>query len=371
MKSQNIKVELYPNPAKPSEECLFQDDMLIGLFCVCEGISHEQGIENLCSRQNLQQYFEELQKVGSFLKHIEIRVTALTLDWQRFLQEVMMCFPQFVWVSGRCEEFQEESLYLFEFIPVAYTCEEIPFSIHLQTSLKQQFAKVETNISQYFVEKIADIVERFTEVLEVSLEEFSSEKVPVLSEKEESSEIDKEFLQYQESLQQEKRAKEQALLANRKLELIVEQMERQMLLTGLETLAKKVEETNDWYKRIKIDFLEYSRLVQKARFLERSWALNQELVTESERMSISSVEWVYEREKVSSLKLSSAVKEIYILLDECKRIESRVKVRQNFLFHQKPIVYIMKMDYNSLMRKAAYFDVLQGEICLLNREMSP
>lgn len=135
--------------------------------------------------------------------------------------------------------------------------------------------------------------------------------------------------QMEQAVVQERYAKEKMRLANQKLEVVIEQMERQSLSRAIKELSKtREDESEDWDHVIKVDLREYSQLLQKAKFLEQSWLMNRELMVKSEKMTVSENQLTYEREQVRKFKDSVSTNEIYLILEECSLIESRVKVKK-------------------------------------------
>lgn len=184
-----------------------------------------------------------------------------------------------------------------------------------------------------------------------------------------TTELNKQALYYEEALRRERDSKERMRVAKDKLEHLVSRLERQVTensLTVIEGEIPYVERKDDWYKKKHIDVLEYDQLYQKARYLEHTWQINQRLIVISERLTIDESEMKYERERVNRLKHSTKDIELFVMMDECKMINERVKVRQGFLW-VKPRVTIMTADYENLVEKAAYFDVIQSENQILER----
>ncbi len=184
-----------------------------------------------------------------------------------------------------------------------------------------------------------------------------------------TTDLNKQALYYEEALRRERDSKERMRVAKDKLEHLVSRLERQVTensLTVIEGEIPYVERKEDWYQKKHIDVLEYDQLYQKARYLEHTWQINQRLIVISERMTIDESEMKYERERVNRLKHSTKDIELFVMMDECKMINERVKVRQGFLW-MKPRVTIMTADYENLVEKAAYFDVIQSENQILER----
>ncbi|OJG69663.1 hypothetical protein RV10_GL000742 [Enterococcus pallens] len=69
---------------------------------------------------------------------------------------------------------------------------------------------------------------------------------------------------------------------------------------------------------------------------------------------------------MKQIKANLSTRDIHFVLYECQVIESRAKVHARPWF-RKPYVKLMKMDYDNLLSKAAYFDLLQGESSVLER----
>ena len=69
---------------------------------------------------------------------------------------------------------------------------------------------------------------------------------------------------------------------------------------------------------------------------------------------------------MNEIKDNFSTRDIHFVLYECQVIESRARVHARPWF-RKPYVKLMKMDYDNLLSKAAYFDLLQGESALLEQ----
>lgn len=172
----------------------------------------------------------------------------------------------------------------------------------------------------------------------------------------------------QAEILQERNSKERLRLTNKKLEVLLAQMEQVQFQQAVEVLSSTAT-VEDWSKVHKIELREYTGLLQKARFLEKVWEQNQSLVEEVERLSVSGKEASYERTKTQKLKNRLNNYEIYLLLDESQSIEKRTKLKRSF-FGRKPYVRILHMDYESLQRQAAYFDLVQGENTFLEETIN-
>ncbi|WP_371089230.1 hypothetical protein [Enterococcus sp. HMSC066C04] len=155
---------------------------------------------------------------------------------------------------------------------------------------------------------------------------------------------------------------------NQQLERTIEKLEQSMLYSGIRYFQQEVKEEEDWDKQLTISLREYTYLMQKAKFLEQIWQLNGELVDKTEKMTVNGSQLIYERNQVKKIQDTFTSQDIHYVLYECQLIESRVKVRPRPWF-RKPYVKLMKMDYNNLLSKASYFDLLQGESGVLERNL--
>lgn len=377
---QNIAVDVYQAASPAVGVKLFDDDMLRDIYYICEKIFQKRKPGVPYPKQEIEEYFEEFHTIISFFKHIEITLDFVDLDWERFSEELIRVFPQIAWIGGTKEKEDNRVIYYFDFVPIAYREEDFPFVVNLAQSLEQQLFEPGGDVIAAFIKEIENRVLQFICPLsetasampgEVPLDAVDhslnavSDAIDLFDPNENSPET--QLMLMTEALNREKYSKERMRLANQKLEVVIDQMERHSISRAMSELTKAHAQDNDnWDRILKIDLREYSQLIQKAKFLEQTWLINQELVTKSEKMTISESQLTYEREQVRSLKESVSTNEIYLILDECKLIESRVKIKKKLWFRQ-PSVRIMKMDYDSLLNKAAYFDLIQGENYLLER----
>ncbi|OTN88736.1 hypothetical protein A5819_001228 [Enterococcus sp. 7E2_DIV0204] len=361
---QNIMVDIYQAASPAVGERLFDDDMLRDIYYICEEIFQKKNKRIPYPQKEVEEYFEEFHTIISFFKHVEITLDYVDLDWSALLDELIHTFPQIAWIGGSKEKEDNRVVYYIDFVPIAYRETGFPFMVNLLQSLSQQLPDDnEGDVLEAFVSEIERLVSKFIQPLKVTNSEVS-EQTEVI----EYSEHDENYLlKIEEAVSRERYAKERMRLANKKLEVVIDQMERQNLSRAMKELSKSSSDENEnWDQILKIDLREYSQLLQKAKFLEQSWMMNKELVTKSEKMTISDNQLTYEREQVRSFKDSVSTNEIYLILDECKLIESRVKIKKRSWFRQ-PHVRIMKMDYESILNKAAYFDLIQGENYLLEQ----
>ncbi|MEI5993913.1 hypothetical protein [Candidatus Enterococcus mansonii] len=363
---QNIVVDIYQAASPAVGERLFDDDMLRDIYYICEEIFQEKNNGLPYPQKEVEEYFEEFHTIISFFKHVEITLDFVDLNWSALLEELIQTFPQIAWIGGSKETEDSRVIYYIDFVPIAYRERGFPFMVNLLQSLEQQLIGDCEDILEAFVYEIEQLVSKFIRPLHVA-NPTTEVKAEVVEHEIEDSDNNNYLVEIEEALSRERYAKERMRLANKKLEVVIEQMERQNLSRAIKELSKPSSDGNEkWDRMLRVDLREYSQLLQKAKFLEQSWLMNKDLMTKSEKMTISDNQLIYEREQVRSFKESVSTNEIYLILDECKLIESRIKIKKKSWFRQ-PYVRIMKMDYDSLLNKAAYFDLIQGENYLLEK----
>lgn len=356
-------VDIYQAASPAVGERLFDDDMLRDIYYICEEIFQKKNRQIPYPQKEVEEYFEEFHTIISFFKHVEITLDFVDIDWSALLDELIHTFPQIAWIGGSKEKEENRVVYYIDFVPIAYRENGFPFMVNLLQSLEQQLYGESDDVLDSFVDEIEKLVSKFIKPLKSSVPTIGK-KGEVINHEEDNATY---LIKMEEAVSRERYAKERMRLANKKLEVVIDQMERQNLSRAMKELSKSSDDDNEnWDHVLKVDLREYSQLLQKAKFLEQSWAMNKELITKSEKMTISDNQLTYEREQVRSFKDSVSTNEIYLILDECKLIESRVKIKRKSWFRQ-PHVRIMKMDYDSILNKAAYFDLIQGENYLLEQ----
>lgn len=359
-------VDIYQAAAPAVGERLFDDDMLRDIYYICEEIFQKRNKRIPYPQKDVEEYFEEFHTIISFFKHVEITLDFVDLDWSALLDELIHTFPQIAWIGGSKEKEDKRVVYYIDFVPIAYRETGFPFMVNLLESLNQQLFDDENDALESFEGEIERLVSKFIKPLQDN-STIPIEKTEVSHYEDDDIDNANYLLKIEEAVSRERYAKERMRLANKKLEVVIDQMERQNLSRAMKELSQSSSDENEnWDRILKVDLREYSQLLQKAKFLEQSWLMNKELVTKSEKMTISDNQLTYEREQVRSFKDSVSTNEIYLILDECKLIESRVKIKKKSWFRQ-PHVRIMKMDYDSILNKAAYFDLIQGENYLLEQ----
>ncbi|MGG5317798.1 hypothetical protein IGI49_002537 [Enterococcus sp. AZ071] len=370
VKQAQNQLALYPTPAPLMQEELLKQPVLEEIERACEYLYAPHGTLNEDQRKKIYQHFEQLFHFMNSSYHVELLLPTGYFDWSGFWQSLHQFFPQFAWIKAQTEEPKYgRRIYRFDFIPLTFREVGFPFAIHLEDSLMQQFPlsaeealeRAEQLLLELAGQHLSDVPPKSKEAPE------KLATVPVKQAEEQVKEAKVSVARVQqEDVKQESQSKARLRAVNQKLEMVIEKLELSMLYSGIQYFERENKEENDWDKRIKISLREYTYLLQKARFLEQMWNLNGELVNKTEKMTVSGNKLVYERDQVKQIKANLSTRDIHFVLYECQVIESRAKVHAQPWF-RKPYVKLMKMDYDNLLSKSAYFDLLQGESALLER----
>ncbi|WP_207695860.1 hypothetical protein DOK67_0001423 [Enterococcus sp. DIV0212c] len=329
-------------------------------------------------------------------KYVEIQFFHAQLNWDVLLEELEELFPQFIWTKILEEVDGVFSTYLCELIPVSFNTGEEPVHFTVSASLEQMGYSKSESVSSILEAKLIAVFQEEEEVtiaaetisfpVEVSIEEnVEREDIeePVFSEKDEEAELvsepveaaklapvrsdENELLFLKESLKREKASKERVRVAKEKLEYELLAIENSLLVSGLKRFKKHQKtsiEEEDWYKPVRIDLIQYDDLYKKAKFIEQSWRLNHQLVTTTEKMTVTKDQWVYERARIEKIKNSVSEMDLQSMMEQCHLINERVKIRPGFLFF-KPRVKLYQIDYEQLEKISAFFDIIQTENRLL------
>lgn len=419
MERQGIQVAIYPTPAPIYAKVHIETLLIDELEEVCHYLAAEEVVKGTIQQLNIRRHFRDLFAITDLTYHVEILTENIELPERLIWEKLHLLFPQFAWVRWCQEERTSNKLaYYLEFVPLVHRKSGFPFEISLQESVMQQFNISGENAVQLAEAEILQIVEaslepgaemssviRPNEVVieeapeiaaDVAVEE--AENVNVLHEEAENvavsyDEIDSlevspkaivpslpvedkpakvtktvesDLLYLEEAFKREKSSKERLRNANEQLELLVEKLELSLLSNSVQYFEERETDDSEWYKRIRVDLREYTLLIQKAKYLEQMWQLNEKLVNQAEKMMISDNQLIYERNQVTQIKSEYTSAEIQFVLYDCQLIESRSKVSIK-PWLGKPHVKMLKMDYDNLVNKAAYFDLLQGESFALER----
>ncbi|MGX7263259.1 hypothetical protein [Enterococcus crotali] len=379
---------------------LYQKDSTEEIVEACETLYERSTGDFLTFREN-----EELSRKvisSSIKKHVEIQFFQAQLNWDVLLEELKELFPQFIWTKIVEEVDGVFSTYLCELIPVSYSSEEEPLQFIVSASLEQMGYLKGESVSSILEAKLLSIFQEEEELplsgetlsfpVEVSIEETVEE--PKVKERsfldddeieaddevfdiEPTDELDtmelvsrseeSEVIFLKESLKREKASKDRVRVAKEKLEYELLAIENSLLVSGLKRFKKHQKtsiDEEDWYKPVRIDLIKYDDLYKKAKFIEQSWRLNRQLVTITEKMTVTKDQWIYERARIEKIKNSVSEMDLQSMMEQCHLINERVRIRPGFLFF-KPRVKLYQIDYEQLEKISAFFDIIQTENRLL------
>lgn len=341
------------------------------------------------------------------------------LNGNEFLKEFQRYYPQIVWVSAS----YEKQRYELVFVPIVIKEEGFPLGFSLQESLIQQSVESNTPIIewekeiQYTLQKYVYLVEKASEPADNKIKDYGTQHLFVKKEKiyadktrrqkkkfrlnisrssqltdqvrqlqQENNLLKKELEQiedinkegsilelkdkkyFEQALKQAIDTKERMRLSKEKLEYEITRLEKKVMDGGLDLLEDLpyVDRKENWYKLKKIPLQEYDQLYQKSKYLEYTWKVNQQLNGTTERMVFEDEKVIYERERVKKIKESAKDIELFVMMDECQKINERVRIKKK-TFWRKPVAKILTGDYENLVEKAAYFDILQSENSFLEK----
>ncbi|MEO1769609.1 hypothetical protein [Candidatus Enterococcus ferrettii] len=362
MKQTSNQVALYPTPAPTMQEELITQPLLEEIERACEYLYAPHGTLTSDQRKKIYQHFDQLFKLMNGSYHMELLLMPGKFNWSTFWQSLQQFFPQFAWIRCQTEEPKYgRQVYRFDFVPVSFNETDFPFSVSLEESLTQQYSLPANDALKRAEQLLLELAEQ--QISEDFEESKEPEKPTDKQDQETTTPLD---LVKKENSRQESQSKARLRAVNQKLEMVIEKLELSMFYSGIKYFDQSDKEESDWDKRLTISLREYTYLLQKARFLEQMWQLNGELVNKTEKMTVTGNKLVYERDQVKQIKANLSTRDIHFVLYECQVIESRAKVHARPWF-RKPYVKLMKMDYDNLLSKAAYFDLLQGESSVLER----
>lgn len=385
---------------------LYQKDGLEEISVACETL-YERATDKFLTMRDSDELSRKLI-TSAVKKHVEIQFFETQLNWDVLLEELQGLFPQFIWTKIVEEVDGIFSTYFCEFIAVSFRDGEEPIQFSVSESLLQMGYLQSDSVSSIVEAKLLSALQEEDDVpatepvlsfpVEVSIEanveeeeELSEQLQPQDSEPEVSKpelEIEEEpvivgspqkeltpavrseeneVLFLKESLKREKASKERVRVAKEKLEYELLAIENSMLVSGLKRFKKYQKSSideEDWYKPVKIDLIQYDDLYKKAKFVEQSWRLNRQLVTITEKMTVTKDQWVYERARIEKIKSSVSEMDLQSMMEQCHLINERAKIRPGFFF-LKPRVKLYQIDYEQLEKISAFFDIIQTENRLL------
>lgn len=378
-KQRAIQLAIYPTPAPETGSSLREEDLYDALEEACRYVYAAKGVLTEAQRLLIREHFQQLFQLMDSRYHLEVWLEE-RFSYEEYWQSLHQFFPQFAWIQVRLEEkAYGRKVYRFECIPLLLREKEFPFAIHLEDSLAQQFGLSREEAVPQAEKLLLELVEKSlqeTKEQAATEKEASIKKETTSSIEETPSKTVKTTTTDQKepkklapaAISQEQQALKKLQVINQQLERTIEKLEQSMLYSGIRYFQQEVKEEEDWDKQLTISLREYTYLMQKAKFLEQIWQLNGELVDKTEKMTVNGSQLIYERNQVKKIKDTFTSQDIHYVLYECQLIESRVKVRPRPWF-RKPYVKLMKMDYNNLLSKASYFDLLQGESGVLERNL--
>lgn len=390
MERKGAHVAIYPIPTPLFDEILIEVPLMEELEKVCWYLLEKEVEKETIQQLSISQHFQDLFAVTNLTYHVEILAGDIDLPAHSIWEKLHLLFPQFAWIQCCMERRPSNKLaYYLEFVPISHSKSEFPFEISLQESMAQQFKINREDAAQQAEEKILQLIGEALMTDNDSQNNLYTEETvyepermvddadtkpttvvpPVVDEDtiaivKKSSEAD--ILYLEEALKREKFSKERLRTANEQLELVVENLELSLLSNSIQYFEELDQNESEWYKRIRVDLREYTLLIQKAKYLEQMWQLNEQMVNKAEKMFIWDNQLIYERNQVTKIKSNYSASEINLVLYDCQLIESRSKVNIRPWF-RRPNVKMLKMDYDNLLNKATYFDLLQGETYILEQ----
>ena len=342
-------------------------------------------------------------------KYIEIQFFQIQLDVDVLIEELTKIFPQFIWIKVIEEVDDSFNTYYCEFVPLAFDVGIKSIEINLFESLKQMHVPHNQTISELVEESLVFVlkneeipqehvlsypvnvlIEQDDQVVPGKRKKKKKSKSTVKAEtinkkKKKANESKKkkkaifdadlvvrseksEILFLKESLKQEQNSKQRMKIVKDKLEEDLLDAENSMLKSSI-TQYKKINrqelKETEWYQIIRIDFVKYDEICKKAKFLEKIWNLNKELVEVSNTIQ-DTPDTGYDQERVAKIKQKVSKTKILTWIEQSKRIFARAKVRPG-IFFIKPSVKLYRVDYEQLERMSALFDIIQAENKFLER----
>ncbi|MGL4696663.1 hypothetical protein [Enterococcus larvae] len=373
MKKRELQVNIYPTSAPSTEELLYEVETLEEVCQTCEKLHLERQPLGKCVYEQVNKRFSAMFEVMTAVHHLEISILSGELSWERVLQELAVLLPQFAWLSCKTEVSKNHRrVYYMDFVPIAYSDNGFPFEIQLQTSIQQQLFYSEEEAVRALSQEIEEqLLEKNLWLSEKAdkgersrpAKKARSTKKPAFSR--EAVSVENQLLVYKEEIKRSDYTKERMRIANEKLELLIEKLEQTVVDCGISYLRHS-DEDKEASKYLHISLREYSYLKQKAKYLEKLWDNNKALIKQTEKLVPVGSSVTYKHKQVAQLKEMIFDSDIYLVMDECREIDSRAIINQ-YPWFRNPYVKLMRADYHSLAKKAAYFDLLQGENYFLRK----
>lgn len=363
---------IYPISAPSTDELLYETEILKEVCKTCETLHLERQYQGKYVYEQVNERFRAMFEVMTAVHHMEISILSGRLDWERALQELAVLLPQFAWLGCKVEKRKHNrQCYYIEFVPIVYKPQGFPFDIQLKASIQQQlFYSTEEAVKALCSQIEQLVVEKklwLSEEVPVSAAKLSSSKkfqtdAPPISQ--ETTSVENQLLVCREEIKRTAYSKERMRIANEKLELLIEKLEQTIVDCGISYL-KQPEEGESASNYLRISLREYAYLKQKAKDLEKLWLCNKDLLKKAEELTVENKSR-YKKKETEQLREMIFESDIYLVIEECRAIDTRAVINPSPWF-RPPYVKLMQGDYRSLLSKAAYFDLLQGENYFLRK----
>lgn len=165
-----LKIAIYPTLSPNLEELFYKQEALPSVITACDNLYQKKWPLKSSIRKQVTHYFEQFYSIEAFTHHIEMEILRKKIDYSKLRIPLEQQFPQFVWTQIGINHMSDEKSNLFlEFVPIAYTEEEFPFTIQLDASLQQQ-ASAGVSDANDFKEQLAKIVQSVIDEQNVTFE---------------------------------------------------------------------------------------------------------------------------------------------------------------------------------------------------------
>ncbi|MFS1031683.1 hypothetical protein ACFC9G_07005 [Enterococcus casseliflavus] len=154
-----LKIAIYPTLSPNLEELFYKQEALPSVITACDNLYQKKWPLKSSIRKQVTHYFEQFYSIEAFTHHIEMEILRKKIDYSKLRIPLEQQFPQFVWTQIGINHVSDEKSNLFlEFVPIAYTEEEFPFTMQLHASLQQQ-APAGVSDANDFKEQLVKIVQ--------------------------------------------------------------------------------------------------------------------------------------------------------------------------------------------------------------------
>lgn len=272
-----LKIAIYPTLSPNLEELFYKQEALPSVITACDNLYQKKWPLKSSIRKQVTHYFEQFYSIEAFTHHIEMEILRKKIDYSKLRIPLEQQFPQFVWTQIGINHVSDEKSNLFlEFVPIAYTEEEFPFTMQLHASLQQQ-APAGVSDANDFKEQLVKIVQSVideqnvtfvsrpkaqvheekrqgkTNAMKKELEDtlefqkVSADEPPKFKKKvrkksskkkqskkaKQLSKVNANELALEEEAKRERASKERLRLANQKLEIYIENLEASLIKNSI------------------------------------------------------------------------------------------------------------------------------------------